>query len=201
MKLIQRNKDSAYLQFDKYVNFNHPFVEEKAKELASKCSSNNEIIEAVYYFVRDEISHTIDINDSTVTISASDVLNKKTGISYSKANLLAALMRYNGIYTGFCYQRIKRASSDKFMLHTLNAVFIPEVNRWIRLDARGNNAKFNADFTMDESRLGYTINTEIGEFEFDDLLAVPLPSTMKVLERNTNLIKMYYNDMPDYNDK
>ena len=33
MQLIQRNKDSAYLQYDKYVNYDNPIVAAKAKEL------------------------------------------------------------------------------------------------------------------------------------------------------------------------
>ena len=35
---------------------------------------------------------------------------------------------------------------------------------------------------------------------FNDLIAVPLPSTMRVLENSTNFLKMYFNDMPDYDD-
>ena len=35
MQLIQRNKDSAYLQYDKYVNYDNPIVAAKAKELAA----------------------------------------------------------------------------------------------------------------------------------------------------------------------
>ena len=127
MKLIQRNRDAAYLQYDKYVDFDNPMVMEKAMDLTKNCRSVYEKIETIYYFVRDEIDHTWDAKDSTITISASDVLEKKTGISYSKANLLAALMRANGIYTGFCYQRIKRFTYDnKLALHALNAVFEPE---------------------------------------------------------------------------
>lgn len=91
MQLIQRNKDSAYLQYDKYVNYDNPIVAAKAKELAADCKSSDEIIQACYYFVRDRISHTYDSNFSVITISASDVLEASTGISYSKANLLAAL--------------------------------------------------------------------------------------------------------------
>ena len=88
-------------------------------------------------------------------------------------------MRANGIYTGFCYQRIKRFTYDnKLALHALNAVFEPDVKKWIRLDARGNNYQFQADFSINERNLGYEIRPELGEFEFDDLIAVPLPSTM-----------------------
>lgn len=199
MQLIQRNQNAAYLQCDSYVDFDNPIVADKALELTRNCKQQIEKIEAIYYFVRDEINHTWDAKDSTITISASQVLELKTGISYSKANLLAALMRANKIYTGFCYQRIKRFSyDDKLALHAMNAVFIEDINRWVRLDARGNNYEFNADFSLNETRLGYNIRPELGEYEFDDLIAVPLPSTMAVLEKSTNAIKMYYNDLPDY---
>ena len=42
------------------------------------------------------------------------------------------------------------------------------------------------------------IDSAAGEYEFNDLIAVPLPSTMRVLEQSTNFYKMYFNDMPDY---
>ena len=42
MQLIQRNKDSAYLQYDKYVNYDNPIVAAKAKELAADCKSSDE---------------------------------------------------------------------------------------------------------------------------------------------------------------
>ena len=74
MQLIQRNKDSAYLQYDKYVNYDNPIVAAKAKELAADCKSSDEIIQACYYFVRDRISHTYDSNFSVITISASALL-------------------------------------------------------------------------------------------------------------------------------
>ena len=199
MDLIQRNADEAYLQYDKYVDFDNPAVADKAAELTINCKSTYEKIENIYHFVRDEIMHTIDANDSVVTVSASEVLELKTGVSYSKANLLCALMRSQGIYTGFCYQRIKLFShSDKLQLHALNAVYEPDLRKWIRLDARGNNYNFNAEFTLTERQLGYQIRPELGEFEFNDLIAVPLPSTMACLENSTNAIKMYYNDLPDY---
>lgn len=41
MQLIQRNKDSAYLQYDKYVNYDNPIVAAKAKELAADCKSSD----------------------------------------------------------------------------------------------------------------------------------------------------------------
>lgn len=200
MQLIQRNRDEAYLQYDKYVNYDNPVVAEKAKELAAGCNGTEDIIKACYYFVRDEIPHTYDNNFSIITISASDVLEANTGISYSKANLLAALLRANNLYTGFVYTRVKH-KGDKMAMHALNAVFHPDLNRWIRLDARGNKyGGFHADYTHNETEMGFHIDSAAGEYEFNDLIAVPLPSTMRALENGTNFFKMYFNDMPDYDD-
>ena len=39
MKLIQRNRDAAYLQYDKYVDFDNPMVMEKAMDLTKNCRS------------------------------------------------------------------------------------------------------------------------------------------------------------------
>lgn len=44
--------------------------------------------------------------DKRVTCSASDVLQHRSGICYAKSNLLAALLRKEGIPTRFCYQRL-----------------------------------------------------------------------------------------------
>ena len=68
------------------------------------------------------------------------------------------------------------------------------------LGCQRKQLQFQADFSINERHLGYELRPELGEFEFDDLIAVPLPSTMAVLEKSTNAIKMYYNDLPDYND-
>lgn len=112
--------------------------------------------------------------------------------------MLAALLRANNLYTGFCYIRIKH-KGGLMAMHALNAVYHPDLKKWIRLDARGNKyGGFNADYTHNETQMGHVIDSAAGEYEFNDLIAVPLPSTMRVLEQSTNFYKMYFNDMPDY---
>lgn len=64
--------------------------------------SEIEKAKTAFEFVRDEISHSWDIQSTIVTCKASEVLQ----YSYAKANLLAALLRSQGIPTGFCYQRL-----------------------------------------------------------------------------------------------
>lgn len=82
-----------YLIETENVNFNHPTIQKKIKELFYEGLSDVEKIKIIYEFVRDEISHSWDIQATTVTRTASEVLEQGTGICYAKSNLLAALFR------------------------------------------------------------------------------------------------------------
>ncbi len=198
MQLIQRNKDSAYLQYDKYVNYDNPIVAAKAKELAADCKSSDEIIQACYYFVRDSISHTYDSNFSVITISASDVLEASTGISYSKANLLAALL----VPTTYIQDSAISVSSTRadlwLCMHLMR--YITQISRsgYVLMPVAINTAVSTPITHIMRLRWEHVIDSAAGEYEFNDLIAVPLPSTMRVLEQSTNFYKMYFNDMPDY---
>ena len=52
------------------------------------------------------------------------------------------------------------------MIHALNTVYIKELNKWIRLDTRGNKENINAYFSLDEEHLTYTIRSELGEIDY-----------------------------------
>ncbi|MCD7809309.1 MAG: transglutaminase-like domain-containing protein [Erysipelotrichaceae bacterium] len=56
--------------------------------------------------MRDNISHSADINEDIITISASQVLVEGHGTCFAKSHLLAALLRCKSIPTGFCYQKL-----------------------------------------------------------------------------------------------
>ena len=64
---------------------------EKAKELKDSAEGEIELAKAAYYFVRDEIKHSWDVQDKRVTATASDALREGVGICWAKSNLLAAL--------------------------------------------------------------------------------------------------------------
>ena len=91
-------------------------------------------------FVRDEILHSWGIITDIVSRTASDVLKNNTGICWTKSCLLAALLRANRIPSGISYQLLTRAddASEGYMIHALNTMYIKDLNKWIRLDARGN---------------------------------------------------------------
>ena len=93
-----------------------------------------------FEYVRDEISHSWDIQSEKVTRTASEVLKYKEGMCYAKSMLLCALLRSQGIPPGFCYQKLTLGDTPEtgYCIHALNVVFISTINNWIRIDARGN---------------------------------------------------------------
>jgi transglutaminase-like putative cysteine protease len=158
-----------------------------------------EYIRKAYGFVRDEVSHSWDIQSTRVTKRASEVLQKREGICYVKSNLLAALLRTKGIPAGFCYQRLVLGATPDtgYCIHALNAVYIEDDNRWIRLDARGNKPGVQAEFSLHEERLAFPVNPELDEIDYPTIYAKPNKETMEVLSEHTNCLNMYLNFLPE----
>ena len=46
--------------------------------------------------------------------------------------------------------------------------YIKDLNKWIRLDARGNKENINSYFSLDEEHLAYKIRSELGEIDYHD---------------------------------
>jgi transglutaminase-like putative cysteine protease len=102
---------------------------------------------------------------NTVTFKASEVLEEKHGICFAKSNLLAALLRCFKIPTGLCYQRLI-LDDEKYpylVLHGFNGVYLEELNQWILLDARGNTNGINAQFSLCEEKLAFSVRQDLGE--------------------------------------
>ena len=150
-----------------YMNFH---IQERVRELKNQSEDNLDYIKRSYIFVRDEILHSWDIETNIVSRTASDVLKNKTGICWTKSCLLAALLRADGIPSGISYQLLTRAddASEGYMIHALNTVYIKDLNKWIRLDARGNKENINSYFSLDEEHLAYKIRSELGEIDYHD---------------------------------
>ena len=152
------------------IDYMHPIIQQRVQELKKQSGDEIDYIKRSYLFVRDEIPHSWDIQAKIVSRTASDVLKNNTGVCWVKSCLLAALLRANGIPSGISYQLLTRADdeSDGYMIHALNTVFIKDLDKWIRLDARGNKENINASFSLDEERLAYSIRSELGEIEYQD---------------------------------
>lgn len=112
-----------------------------------------------YEYIRDQISHSWDIQATQVTKTAEDVIKVGHGICYAKSNLLAALLRGRDIPTGFCYQRLLLfdEATGQYCIHALNAVYITSLQKWVRLDARGDKPSIKAQFSLREEKLAFTV--------------------------------------------
>ncbi|WP_100408341.1 transglutaminase-like domain-containing protein [Bacillus solitudinis] len=200
MKLLTESENlEDYLEELEVTNFSHPLIKELVAELFNEEQSEIEKVKSAFQFVRDEIYHSWDIQSIRVTCIASDVLKYKEGICYAKSNLLAALLRAKGIPTGFCYQRLMIFDLPEkgCALHTLNGVFLRSVNRWIRIDARGNKPGIQAEFSINEEILAFPVQEEFDEIDFPTIYTKPHPKTIATLETNTNTIEMYKHHLPD----
>lgn len=99
--------------------------------------------------------------------------------------MLAALLRYKSIPTGFCYQKLilDDETAPVLIYHGFNGVYVNEYKKWIRLDARGNKEGVNAQFSLEKEQLAFPIRTEKGEE--DGFVIYPTPD-VKVLEKFKN---------------
>lgn len=178
---------TIFLQKTPYINFTHPLIAEKASELFAGINDAVQKACIAYEFVRDEIPHSFDIGATAVAVKASDVLEYGTGICHTKSNLLAALLRSQGIPTGFCFQRLTLADDDSqgYCIHCYNAVLID--GRWIKLDARGNKPGVNAQFALGEPVLAYSCRPQYDEYDWPGIYAHPNAETMKMLEEADSL--------------
>ncbi len=198
-ELIIRETKEEYLSVSKYINWNDNSILSKADEFKLKFTDEISLIKAIYEFARDEIKHSWDVQDKRVTKSATEVLNQGVGMCWAKANLLAALLRACGIPAGICYQRLTLGDvpENGFCIHALNAVYIKALDRWIRLDARGNKEGVDAQFDLEQERLAFPVRSDLGEVDYGIVYANPSEKLMKVLEENTDALYMYLNCLPD----
>lgn len=189
---------NEYLEKTKYVDYDDPAVSKAAERLKAESADELSLVENTFLFVRDEIKHSWDAQDKRVTVSASDTLREGVGICWAKANLLAALLRANGIPAGFSYQRLTLGETPEsgYCIHAMNTIYISSMDKWIRLDARGNKEGINAQFSTEEEILAFYIRCE-GEEDYHDNHSYPDPGLMKVLEESTDAIDMYLHHLPD----
>jgi transglutaminase-like putative cysteine protease len=172
-----------YLQFTSVVDGDHPNVRRQSQHVVRGLRGDVAQVRALFIWVRDTIPHSHDIDADIVTCAASEVLAHGTGICYAKSHLFAAMLRALGIPAGFCYQVLRRDPPQEGMvLHGLNGVFLPSLQRWVRLDPRGNVGGIDAQFSLTEEQLAYPIDSTQGEFIYDDIFVAPAPVVVDVLQ-------------------
>lgn len=184
-----------YLQSSRYIDWQQPELLEQARLLADGGKDKEQIAGVCFKFVRDQIKHSWDYALNPITCKASDVLKHGTGFCYAKSHLLAALLRANGIPAGLCYQRLTIDDEQApFCLHGLNAVYLEQYG-WYRVDARGNNAKVQAEFCPPVEQLAFSVVVD-GEADLPEIWPEPLPVVVQALERGKNYLDVGEN-LPD----
>jgi hypothetical protein len=188
-----------YLRSSEIIDWQNPEVLELALAIASEHTNPVSIAKACFEWVRDRIHHSVDYQMNPVTCRASDVLKHKTGYCFAKSHLLAALLRANGLPTGFCYQRLSIDDCGApYSLHGFNAVCLPEFG-WYRVDPRGNRQGVNAQFIPPREQLASRPKL-IGEVDFLDILAEPLPFVIEALDSSKDWDD-FLNNLPDISMK
>lgn len=196
MNIIQHsNKIEEYLKEDEVIDYKNEALVELADTLFEKANNELEYIKIVYEFVRDNISHSADINEDIITCTASEVLKAGHGICFAKSHLLAALLRCKSIPTGFCYQKLilDDQTAPVLVYHGLNGVYIKELKKWIRLDARGNKDGVNAQFSIETEQLAFSIRQEMGEVDSFVVYSKPDVKILEKLRQNKTRTELWDN--------
>ncbi len=187
----------SFLKSTDVIDWAHPLVLAQAERLREGLTDTGAIVGRCFEWVRDAIRHSHDFGLRPVTCSASEVLQDRSGYCYAKSHLLAALLRANGIPTGFCYQRLSRDDNGApFSLHGLNAVLLPGVG-WYRIDPRGNRPGIDARFTPPTERLAFPIRLP-GEADLPEIWPDPLPVVVEALRahRTADALWRHLPDVP-----
>jgi len=175
---------SEYLAHSPIIDFEHPTVRSQAAMLAEGVMDRVELARRCFLFVRDAIDHSFDVNANQVTAGASEVLQAGHGICYAKSHLLAALLRANGIPSGFGYQRLYDEGGG-YVLHGYTTIKLAG-HGWYRADARGNTNGIDAQFIPPEEKLAFSTAGR-GEVDYHLNLAQPLPSVLRVLRESVHV--------------
>ncbi len=184
MELESQNLND-YLASDVVVDWKTAEVRQKALDLTRSLAGEVNKVRCLYEWVRDAIPHSNDAGLDIVTCTASEVLRHGTGICFAKSHLLAALLRAVGIPAGFCYQvlRLDPPVNNELTLHGFNGVYLSSLNKWIRLDARGNTGSIDAQFNVEKEQLAFDMDPAAGEFIYDTIFVAPVPRVIDKLRK------------------
>ncbi len=207
MKLkIETNDINEYLAASEIIDYDNQNIQAVAESLAKITNDKIDLAKTVYEYVRDNISHSFDINGKVVTCEASNVLKYQEGICFAKSHLLAALLRFLNIPTGFCYQKqicyqkqklvLDDADKSLMTLHGLNAIYLESLDKWIRVDARGNKAGVNAEFNLEKEVLAFPIRAEYQEVDFPVVHSKPNENVIAALRKSKTREELISN-LPD----
>lgn len=178
---------TPYLACSPVIACTHPAIRTRARELIRGTSTENEQIEQLYTFVRDEIAHSVDIGQSQLITKTPQIMTAGHALCFGKSHLFVALCRSVGIPAGLCYQRLKKEDGS-YVLHGLTAVWLEDQERWIRLDPRGNKHGINARFNpAGDEQIAYPAMEDPGEWFDPHIYPEPWLAVIRLFETSPDV--------------
>lgn len=181
-----------YLDPGPVVESDHPDVRRLAHDLRTRNADDVDFARAAFEWVRDQITHSVDADDSRVTITASEVLHQGTGLCFAKSHLLVAILRAERIPAGLCYQRL--TDGERHLLHGLVAVYL--ANAWHRIDPRGNRSGLDAQFSLVQERIAYRTDPKLGERDYRRVFQQPSRTVIDALAGATDALTLCRRGLP-----
>lgn len=172
------------LASDPVIQTRHGAVRDLATRLRAEASDDVDFARRAFEWVRDEIRHSLDVNDPRMTLTASEVLSAGVGLCYAKSHLLAAVLRAGGVPTALSYQRLREG--EMYMVHGLVAVHLH--GGWHRQDPRGNKPGVDARFSLDDECLAWPVDPAAGEVDYPRLFVEPAPSVVAALSTGEDVV-------------
>jgi hypothetical protein len=179
----ERPDYSSYLESSDIIDYDNSLIQDVVDQLTNGINDNVYKVRSIYEFTRDHVFHSFEINATSVTIKASEVIDQGHGTCFSKSHLLAALMRAAGIPTGFCYQVLYDTDLERLVVHGFNGVYIEELQKWVRMDSCTHKDQDDLGFDPLDEQSVRPINTNLGES--DDYIIYSSP--------NKRIIKLFLN--------
>ncbi|WP_219837467.1 transglutaminase-like domain-containing protein [Paenibacillus sp. R14(2021)] len=164
-----------YLAETEEIDYSHPHIQKHASELFAASSSENDFVSKAFTFVCQQIGLSADHASSAMTSKASEALLHGEGSGSSRLNVLCGILRSKGIPSGFCYpSAVRGTAGEGGEGHALNAVFLKSANRWVLLDASGNQTGAQAIAT---GGLTGAVRSGSSEVSVSEILTLPRTST------------------------
>lgn len=191
---LRTQDPDEYLAADEVIDGGHPELRALAAELRASKPDDARYAKAAFEWVRDNVSHSFDVRDPRVTLTASDALRERVGLCYAKAHLLTALLRAEGIPAGLCYQRLVDEATGGHALHGLIAVYLG--GSWHRQDPRGNKPGVDAQFSLQREQLAWPVDPAQGEVDYPTVYTTPVPEVVNALKSADDVLLLYRQGLP-----
>lgn len=191
--ILESTRREDYLrEVPPVIRYDTPQVRTEIARIRAAADTPEERARLAFEVARDEVRHSFDTGNPVITITAEEVLEKREGICFAKAHLLASLLRGLGIPAGFCYQRVLRKDTVEsgHALHGLNALWLERYG-WFRVDPRGNKPGVDAQFSPESERLAYPIRPELGEVDYPEVHTAPLPAVVEAMRGACDSLELF----------